>query len=104
MMITYLYSIHPLESSRISGLRVSDGYDSSPLGIICGFGFDESTYDYKVVGVLSVLRNHNFHHHEVSIYSLKSISWRSKDEIPDGVQLKKPCKFFEWKDSLGYAV
>lgn len=56
--------------------KVRDGPEASPAGVSYGFGYDESTDDYKVVGVVSFQRNFSFHHHKVSIYSLKSDSWR----------------------------
>ncbi|XP_055811917.1 F-box/kelch-repeat protein At3g23880-like [Solanum dulcamara] len=81
-----------------SRLKVSGGsHIDRATSVIYGFGYDESSDDYKVVGVLCMERRCTFHHLEVKIYSLKSNSWRSKDGIPDGVQLIRPCMFLNGK-------
>ncbi|CAN4092894.1 unnamed protein product [Withania somnifera] len=78
-------------------LRFVNSGNAIPTSVIYGFGYDESSDDYKVVGVLCIERNNILHHVEVEIYSLKSDSWRSKDDITDGVELIKPCKFVNGK-------
>ncbi|KAH0646248.1 hypothetical protein KY284_034132 [Solanum tuberosum] len=86
-----------LPDSRLK-LEVSEGgYDGSPCGVIYGFGYDKSRDDYKVVGVLCVEKNYDFHHNDVKIYSLKSDSWRNKDDVPDEVELMEPCEFLDGK-------
>lgn len=78
-------------------LRFVNSGNAIPTSVIYGFGYDESNDDYKVVGVLCIERKHIVHHVEVEIYSLKSDSWKSKDDISDGVELIKPCKFVNGK-------
>ncbi|KAK4732421.1 hypothetical protein R3W88_025409 [Solanum pinnatisectum] len=85
-----------LPDSRLK-LEVSEGYDGSPCDVIYGFGYDKSSDDYKVVGVLCVEKNYDFHHNDVKIYCLKSDSWRNKDDVPDGVELMEPCEFLDGK-------
>lgn len=75
-----------LPDSRLK-LEVSEGgYDGSPCGVIYGFGYDKSRDDYKVVGVLCVEKNYDFHHNDVKIYSLKSDSWKRVKDYK-GVEL-----------------
>ncbi|KAM3356395.1 F-box/kelch-repeat protein like [Capsicum galapagoense] len=84
-----------------SGLRVS-----GDCSFVYGFGYDEYNDDYKVVCV-----RHRFlileDHVVVKIYSLKSNSWSSMDDIPDVVRLIKPCKFvngkLHWTGVLSWA-
>ncbi|MCD9560534.1 hypothetical protein HAX54_019231, partial [Datura stramonium] len=86
-------SIRKFRKLPDSGLKfeVSIGsYFDSYTIVMYGFGYDESTDDYKVVGVLCNDKYNILHHVEVKIYSLKSDSWRSKNDIPDGVKLIKP--------------
>ncbi|WMV47801.1 hypothetical protein MTR67_041186, partial [Solanum verrucosum] len=57
----------------------------------------DSRLKLEVVGVLCVEKKYDFHHNDVKIYSLKSDSWRNKDDVPDGVELMEPCEFLDGK-------
>ncbi|XP_059293566.1 F-box/kelch-repeat protein At3g23880-like [Lycium ferocissimum] len=75
-------SIRLFKNLPDSGPSVTGDYHFDSC--IYGFGYDESNDDYKVVGVLWN-RYKLWHPLEVKIYSLKSNSWRSMDDIPDGL-------------------
>ncbi|XP_076891865.1 F-box/kelch-repeat protein At3g23880-like [Bidens hawaiensis] len=82
-----LYIWNP--STRISyRLPPTGTYRTQPgVYVLHGFGYVESTDDYKVVELSS--RNKDKHKHEnfVKIYSLKSGNWKKMDAFPHGFQL-----------------
>ncbi|KAF3664066.1 hypothetical protein T459_07968 [Capsicum annuum] len=82
-----------LPDSRLKDKVTGGNQCDIPKGVcvVYGFGYDESSDDYKVVGCIED-RINLVPQAEVEIYSLKSDSWRSKDDVPDGVLLSKPCK------------
>ncbi|XP_049387552.1 F-box/kelch-repeat protein At3g23880-like [Solanum stenotomum] len=78
-----------------SRLRVSGGSRLDRItSVMYGFGYDEFSDDYKVVGVRCSCTRYPL---EVKIYSLKNNSWRTKGDILEVVQLTKPCKFLNGK-------
>ncbi|GFQ08541.1 F-box/kelch-repeat protein at3g23880 [Phtheirospermum japonicum] len=54
---------------------------------IWGFGYDESSDDYKVVGVFCVFGNEGLYESVVKIYSLRADSWKSIEGFEGGVPL-----------------
>ncbi|KAF3646908.1 hypothetical protein FXO38_18926 [Capsicum annuum] len=100
-----------LKDCSLNSLRndpVTEALDlvSDDCSFVYGFGYDEYNDDYKVVCV-----RHRFlileDHVVVKIYSLKSNSCSSMDDIPDVVRLIKPCKFvngkLHWTGVLSWA-
>lgn len=75
----------PLPSSNI---RLKDGGY-----VIYGFGYDESTDDYKVVSLLCVYRIGGVYESEVKVYSLKEDSWRKIEDFKGGAPLDETGKY-----------
>ncbi|KAL3636148.1 hypothetical protein CASFOL_020695 [Castilleja foliolosa] len=64
---------------------------------IWGFGYDELSDDYKVVGIFCVFGNEGLYESVVKIYSLKADSWKSIDGFEGGVPLDDSGKFASGK-------
>ncbi|CAI9771098.1 unnamed protein product [Fraxinus pennsylvanica] len=72
-----------------------------PMGrgfcIVYGFGFDETTEDYKVVGIFCAFGNAGGCETMVKIYSLKTNSWRRIEDFKGGVPLDDSGMFAQGK-------
>ncbi|XP_024986396.1 F-box protein CPR1 isoform X4 [Cynara cardunculus var. scolymus] len=64
------------------GFKVRSGWY-----VLYGFGYDESTDDYKVVGISCVFKNGAKYDTKVKIYSLKSGNWKKIGDFPHGIPL-----------------
>ncbi|GFP85584.1 F-box protein cpr30 [Phtheirospermum japonicum] len=60
---------------------------------IWGFGYDESSDDYKVVGIFCVFRNEGLYESVVKIYSLRVDYWKNIEGFEGGVPLDNFEKF-----------
>ncbi|XP_024986394.1 F-box/kelch-repeat protein At3g23880 isoform X2 [Cynara cardunculus var. scolymus] len=70
------------------GFKVRSGWY-----VLYGFGYDESTDDYKVVGISCVFKNGAKYDTKVKIYSLKSGNWKKIGDFPHGIPLDDSGKF-----------
>lgn len=72
-----------------------------PMGrgfyIVYGFGFDETTEDYKVVGIFCAFGKVGGCETMVKIYSLKTNSWRRIEDFKGGVPLDDSGMFAQGK-------
>nr|XP_043640119.1 F-box/kelch-repeat protein At3g23880-like [Erigeron canadensis] len=58
-----------------------------------GFGYDESTDDYKVVGISCVFRSGHKYDTKVKIFSMKAGNWKKLGDFPQGIPLDDSGKF-----------
>ncbi|KAA8544562.1 hypothetical protein F0562_022579 [Nyssa sinensis] len=52
--------------------------------MIYGFGYDDSTDDYKIVGIYCVVGNVGLYETEVKIYTLRTDFWKRIQDFPHG--------------------
>lgn len=66
---------------------------------VYGFGYEKSSDDYKVVAILAERSELDgvYRVTQVSIYSIRTDSWRSIGNFGEGVELDKPGKLFNGK-------
>ncbi|XP_047321614.1 F-box/kelch-repeat protein At3g23880-like [Impatiens glandulifera] len=86
----FLWNPSTRKSKRLphSGVRKRRGQYT-----IYGFGYDESSFEYKVVVIYCVVGNQGSYETEVKIYGLKSDSWRSIGDFTKGTPLDDSGKF-----------
>ncbi|KAA8548436.1 hypothetical protein F0562_000120 [Nyssa sinensis] len=61
--------------------------------MIYGFGYDDSTDDYKVVGIYCVVGNVGSYETEVKIYTLRTDSWKRILDFPCGIPMDDSGKY-----------
>ncbi|CAH9071855.1 unnamed protein product [Cuscuta europaea] len=74
------------------------GFELKPgFYFLYGFGYDESSDDYKVVGIFCIFHGTNSCETEVMLYSLSSDSWRRIGDFKGGVLLNDAGKYVKGK-------
>ncbi|KAA8548443.1 hypothetical protein F0562_000127 [Nyssa sinensis] len=86
----FIWNPSTRKSKRLpnSGMRMRYG-----CFMIYGFGYDDSTDDYKVVGIYCVVGNVGSYETEVKIYTLRTDSWRRIQDFPCGIPLDDSGKY-----------
>lgn len=87
---TFLWNPSTRISKKLAdpGIKVRRGYL-----IVYGFGYDESTDDYKVVGIFCTFHSEYLFETEVKVYSSRTDFWRRIGDFPSGVPLDESGKF-----------
>ncbi|CAK9141465.1 unnamed protein product [Ilex paraguariensis] len=86
----FLWNPSTRESKKLPNLGIKLKYGCY---IIYGFGYDEISDDYKVVGIFCVFGIGGLYETEVKVYSLRTDSWRGIGEFPGGIPLDDSGKF-----------
>uniref|UniRef100_A0A5B7BIV1 Putative F-box associated interaction domain-containing protein n=1 Tax=Davidia involucrata TaxID=16924 RepID=A0A5B7BIV1_DAVIN len=86
----FIWNPSTRKSKRLpnSGMRMRYG-----CFMIYGFGYDDSTDDYKVLGIFCVVGNVGSYETEVKIYTLRTDSWRRIQDFPCGIPLDDSGKY-----------
>lgn len=96
----FLWNPSTRESKRLPDFRagmknITDGYISK-----YGFGFDESSDDYKVYAIFSGIRFNSMYQAIPKVYSLKADSWKRnellEDDSPFDAEGKFACGKLHW--------
>ncbi|KAL4591057.1 hypothetical protein LXL04_004005 [Taraxacum kok-saghyz] len=86
----FIWNPSTRKSNRLpyGGFKVRSGWY-----VLYGFGYDESTDDYKVVGISCIFRNGAKYDTKVKIYSMKYGNWKNIGDFPHGIPVDDSAKF-----------
>ncbi|XP_058203836.1 F-box/kelch-repeat protein At3g23880-like [Rhododendron vialii] len=84
----FLWNPSTKKSRKLPSITIPDDWQPA-----CGFGYDTSTDDYKVVLVFKGGSNRDYHRNKVAVYTLRADSWRRIADCPNSVIVAGKGKF-----------